>query len=59
LPELRRRFRATPDSADKGVASGLSLEKRPASEKRMHLSYSHEDIAAHSARIRSIPPERR
>jgi uncharacterized protein len=35
---------------------GLSLAKRPASDKRVHLSYSKDDIAAHSARIRHIPP---
>jgi hypothetical protein len=38
---------------------GLSLEKRPASQMRVYLSYSHKDIAAYSARIRSMPPERR
>jgi uncharacterized protein len=38
---------------------GLSAAKRPPSDKRVHLSYSLEDIAAHSARIRNIPPEDR
>jgi hypothetical protein len=38
---------------------GLTVAKRPPSTKRMHLSYSREDIAAHSARIRHIPPESR
>jgi hypothetical protein len=38
---------------------GLSLAKRPASTERVHLSYSLEDIAAHSARIRNIPPSDR
>ena len=38
---------------------GLSTDKRPPSTKRVHLSRTHEDIAAHSARIRSIPPEDR
>jgi hypothetical protein len=38
---------------------GLSLAKRPASTKRVHLSYSREDVARHSARIRDIPPEER
>jgi hypothetical protein len=38
---------------------GLSVAKRPPSDKRMHLSYSVEDIAAHSAHIRDIPPEER
>jgi uncharacterized protein len=38
---------------------GLSVEQRPASTKRVHLSYSHDDVAAHSIRIRGIPPEQR
>jgi hypothetical protein len=38
---------------------GVCLEKRPPSEKRVHLSRSAEDIAAHIARIKDIPPERR
>jgi hypothetical protein len=38
---------------------GLSVAKRPPSDKRMHLSYSLDDIAAHAARIRNIPPEQR
>jgi hypothetical protein len=38
---------------------GLSVAKCPPSDKRVHLSYSHDDIAAHSARIRDIPPEAR
>lgn len=38
---------------------GLSLAKRPASTTRRSLSYSLEDIAAHIARIRDIPPEER
>jgi uncharacterized protein len=36
---------------------GLSIAKRPASNKRVHLSYSADEIAAHSNRIKSIPPE--
>jgi len=38
---------------------GLSLAKRPASTRRVYLSYSRDDIAAHSERIRKIPPEER
>ena len=38
---------------------GTSLAKRPASTRRVHLDYSLDDIAAHSARIRHIPPEQR
>ena len=36
---------------------GLSVAKRPPSDKRVHLSYSLDDIAAHSARIKDIKPE--
>jgi len=38
---------------------GLSVAKRPASATRVRLSYSPEDIAAHTARIKDIPPEDR
>jgi hypothetical protein len=38
---------------------GLSLARRPASTARVHLSFSHADIAAHSARIRDIEPKDR
>jgi len=38
---------------------GLSLAKRPASTNRVHLSYDLENIAAHAARIKDIPPEER
>ena len=38
---------------------GLSVAKRPASTLRRHLSFSPEEITAHSARLRDIPPEKR
>jgi hypothetical protein len=38
---------------------GLSVAKRPPSDKRRALSYSREDIAAHTQRIKDIPPEKR
>jgi uncharacterized protein len=38
---------------------GLSVAKRPASTRRVHLHYSLEDIAAHSARIKGIDPAER
>ena len=38
---------------------GLSVAKRPPSDKRVHLSYSLDDIAELSARIRDFPPEDR
>jgi len=39
--------------------SGLSVAKQPPSSKRVHLHYTEEDIARHSARISSIAPELR
>ena len=38
---------------------GLSLAKRPASTKRVSLSYELANVAAHSLRIRNFPPEER
>ena len=38
---------------------GLSVAKRPASTKRVHLSFTHDEIKAHSQRIKDIPPEKR
>ncbi len=38
---------------------GVSVEKDPPSEKRVHLKYTPEDIAALSAKIRRIPPDER
>jgi len=38
---------------------GLSVAKRPPSDKRVHLSYSAADIAAFSAPIAGIAPESR
>jgi hypothetical protein len=38
---------------------GVSVEKHPPSGKRVHLKYSYDDLAEHSARISNIPPEGR
>ncbi len=38
---------------------GVSVVKQPPSDKRMHLEYGHEAIAAHVQRIRDIPPVQR
>ena len=37
----------------------LSVKHQPPSTKRHRLSYARDNIAAHSARIRDIPPQRR
>jgi hypothetical protein len=39
--------------------SGVCVTQQKPSEKRVHLKYSHDDIAAHCERVRGIPPERR
>ena len=38
---------------------GVGLEHQPASEKRVHLKYSKEDVAAFVAGVRDVPPEKR
>jgi uncharacterized protein len=38
---------------------GVCIEKHPPSDRRMHLKYGLDDLAAHSARIKNIPPEER
>ena len=38
---------------------GVSLARQPASTRRVLLSFSHADIAAHSRRIKDIPPAKR
>jgi hypothetical protein len=39
--------------------AGLSVSKRPPSTKRVHLSYTWDEIAAHIRRIKDIPPQNR
>jgi hypothetical protein len=39
--------------------AGLSVSKRPASSRRVHLSFSREEVAAFADRLRHIPPEKR
>lgn len=38
---------------------GLSREQRPPSTKRIHMSYTLDQLVEHIARIKDIPPERR
>jgi uncharacterized protein len=39
--------------------AGVCVTKHVPSDKRVHLKYSPEDIAAHCARVKDIPPEAR
>jgi hypothetical protein len=38
---------------------GVCVVKQTASDKRVHLKFSVEEVAAHSARLRDIPPQAR
>jgi hypothetical protein len=38
---------------------GLSIEKRPPSNKRVRLHYAPDEVAAHAERIKKIAPEYR
>ena len=38
---------------------GVCVTKQVPSDKRVHLKYSVEDVAAHCARLRDIPPQER
>jgi hypothetical protein len=37
----------------------VCTSKQAPSDKRVHLKYSVEDVAAHCARIKDVPPEKR
>src|SRR5258708_29155461 len=50
-------FAPRPIRPAKESRPGVSAEKQPPSDKRVHLSRTHDDIAAHSARTNEIPPE--
>jgi hypothetical protein len=39
--------------------AGVCVIKQTPSDKRVHLKYSVEDVAAHVARVEKIPPEQR
>jgi uncharacterized protein len=52
-------FAARPIRPAREWRVGVSLGKQPASTQRVHLKYGLEDIAAHSRRVRDIPPEQR
>ena len=45
--------------AERMAAGRVRRPKQPPSDKRVHLKYSLDDVAAHSARLRDIPPEKR
>jgi hypothetical protein len=52
-------FAPRPIRPAKEWRSGVCTARHPPSDKRVHLKYSLEDIAAHSARLKSIAPQDR
>ena len=52
-------FAPRPIRPAKPWRAGVCAEAQPASDKRVHLKYSVDDVAMHCARIRDIPPEAR
>jgi hypothetical protein len=58
-PECGGGFAPRPIGPVKEWRPGLSLAKRPASTKRVSLSYSREKIAHFVREVAVIPPERR
>ena len=51
--------RAADPACDGMAARVCRSTKQSPSDKRVHLNYSLDDVAAHSARLRNIPPEER
>ena len=45
--------------APRPIRPGVSLQKHPPSDKRVHLKFSLDEVAAHSAKFRDIPPAER
>ncbi len=39
--------------------SGVCTANQPPSDKRVHLKYPVDEVAAHAARIRDVPPDQR
>jgi hypothetical protein len=52
-------FVPRPIRPSKEWRNGVCVAKHPPSDKRVHLKYSREDIAAHSAKLRNVRPEER
>jgi hypothetical protein len=58
-PNCAGGFEARPIRPATEWRPGLSLAERPASTKRVRLSYSHDEIAELAERVRDIPPAQR
>ena len=58
-PNCGGSFAPRPIRPAKEWRPGVSVAKQVPSDKRARLKYGLDDIAAHSARIRNVPPEER
>ncbi|MGH6716881.1 MAG: DUF1272 domain-containing protein [Bradyrhizobium sp.] len=52
-------FAPRPIRPAKEWRAGISAARQPPSDKRVRLKFSLDEVAAHSARIRHIPPQER
>ena len=52
-------FAARPIRPSREWRTGVCLANQPPSDKRVHLTHSVEDVAAHSTKIRNIAPQDR
>jgi len=52
-------FQPRPVRPSREWRPGISVAKRPPSEKRVHLSYSLAEVQTFSQRLRDVPPEQR
>lgn len=52
-------FHPRPIRPVKARRKGVSLQHQPASDKRVSLSYSHEEIAQLVEQVKDIPPQNR
>lgn len=52
-------FEPRPIRPARAWRSGLSLTERPASTKRMRLSYARDEIAAFARELAGVPPQER
>lgn len=52
-------FAPRPIRPTRAWRAGLSLTERPASTRRVHLSYEPHEVAAFAARVEGVPPELR
>jgi hypothetical protein len=59
LPDCGGGFAPRPIRPTQEWRPGVCTTNQAPSDKRVHLKYSPDDVAAHCARIRDLPPEKR